>query len=141
MPAAYEHAVVRVVPRVEREEFVNVGVLVFCEAHDAVTMGLALDETRLLALAPDLDLDLVRANLAAMDRVARGGDEAGPIGALPARERWRWLVAPRSTILQTSPAHGGVLGEVELGALVDRLLDRYVRLQRSFATNATKPSR
>jgi len=126
---AYEHAVVRLVPRVEREEFVNVGVLLFCEVHDVVAARFAVDEERWRALWPDVDLALVRAHFEATDKICRGAADAGPIGALPARERWRWLVAPRSTILQTSPAHGGLLARGEdVNATLDRLLERLVRV-------------
>jgi hypothetical protein len=108
MPSAFSYAIVRVVPHVEREEFVNAGVVVFCDSTDFLGACIALDEARLLALAPDADLPLVRRHLAAIPLVCAGGPEAGPIGALPARERWQWLVAPRSTVLQMSPAHTGL---------------------------------
>ena len=107
-PSAFSYAVVRVVPHVEREEFVNAGVVVFCDSADFLGACIALDETRLLALAPDADLPLVRKHLAAIPLVCAGGPAAGPIGALSARERWRWVVAPRSTVLQMSPAHTGL---------------------------------
>jgi hypothetical protein len=122
-PSAFSYAVVRVVPHVEREEFVNAGVVVCCEDVEYLAACIALDERRLLALAPDVDLPLVRRHLAAIPLVCAGGDGAGPIGALPLRERWRWLVAPRSTIIQLSPAHTGLCGspQEELTRLV-RLL-------------------
>lgn len=126
MHAAYEYAVLRVAPRVEREEFVNVGVLLFCEARDVVIARAELDEPRLRALWPDVDLELVRAHVAAVERTCRG---EGPIGELPVRERWRWLVAPKNTILQTSAAHAGLAPDGEsTEALLERLLDRMVRL-------------
>jgi hypothetical protein len=124
-PAAFEYAIVRVVPLVEREEFVNVGVIVFCHAHDYLTARIELDEPRLLAFAKAVDLDLVRRHLAAIPLICKGGPDGGPIGALPIRERWRWLVAPRSTIVQTSAAHTG-LGDA-LDEVVERLLDKVVR--------------
>lgn len=110
MPArcSFSYAVVRVVPHVEREEFVNAGVVLFCDALDHLAARVALDEPRLLALAPDVDLAVVRRHLDAIPRVCAGGADAGPIGALPVRERWRWLVAPRSTILQLSSPHAGL---------------------------------
>lgn len=107
-PCPFSYAVVRVVPHVEREEFINVGVVVFCDALDFLGARIALDEGRLRALAPDADVSLLERHLEAVLRICAGGAQAGPIGALPVRERWRWLIAPRSTILQTSPAHGGL---------------------------------
>jgi hypothetical protein len=109
---------------VEREEFVNAGIILFCEARDFLGARIDLDEARLLALAPDVDLGLVRRHLNAIPVVAAGGPPAGPIGHLTRRERWSWLVAPRSTMLQTSPAHGGI-GEPQ--DALERLLDRVVR--------------
>ncbi|WP_394850356.1 DUF3037 domain-containing protein [Pendulispora brunnea] len=105
MPCAFDYAIVRVVPRVEREEFINAGVIVFCDARDYLAAGIALDEARLLALFRAVDLDLVRQHLAAIPLVCEG---KGPIGQLPLRERWHWLTAPRSTILQVSPPHTGL---------------------------------
>lgn len=125
---AFDYAIVRVVPRVEREEFINAGVIVYCYAQDVLEARIELDENRLLALAPDVDLDVVRGHLAAIPRVCAGGPEAGPIGALSQRERWHWLTAPRSTILQTSAPHAG-LCEAPVAAL-ERLLDRVVRAPR-----------
>ena len=104
---SYDYAVIRVVPRVEREEFVNVGVILSCHEQDFLQAAIEVDEARLLALDPAIDLALVRAHLAAIPQVCAGGDAAGPIGKLPPRERFRWLVAPRSTIIQVSPAHTG----------------------------------
>jgi hypothetical protein len=125
---AFDYAIVRVVPRVEREEFINAGVIVYCYAQDVLEARIELDERRLLALAPDVDLDVVRGHLAAIPRVCAGGPEAGPIGALSQRERWHWLTAPRSTILQTSAAHAGLCEEP--AAALERLLDRVVRAPR-----------
>ena len=128
MPArcSFDYAVVRVVPRVEREEFINVGVIVFCYALDYLDARIELDEARLRALAPTVDAAEVRAYLAAIPRVCAGGAQAGPIGELPLMERWSWLVAPRSTMVQTSPAHAGLCEEP--AAALERLMDRAVRL-------------
>ena len=123
---AFEYAVVRVVPHVEREEFINVGVIVFCYALDYLDARIELDEARLRALAPTVDVAEVRAYLAAIPRVCAGGAQAGPIGELPLMERWSWLVAPRSTMVQTSPAHAGLCEEP--AAALERLMDRAVRL-------------
>jgi hypothetical protein len=122
---AFSYAVVRVVPHVEREEFVNAGVVLFCDALDYLAARVELDEPRLRALAPDADVALVRRHLDAIPRICAGGDGAGPIGALPVRERWRWLVAPRSTILQLSPPHAGLCEKPD--EEMERLLAQVVR--------------
>jgi Protein of unknown function (DUF3037) len=121
---SFSYAVVRVVPHVEREEFLNSGVIVFCGAIDYLAARIELDETRLLAMAPDADPALVRRHLEAIPRICAGEPRGGPIGRLPLRERWRWLVAPRSTILQTSPAHAGLCEkpDEELGRLFERVV-------------------
>ena len=124
-PDAFEYAVVRVVPHVEREEFINVGVIVFCYRQDYLDARIELDEARLKALAPDVDVESVRAHLAAIPRVCEGGAAGGPLGAMDPMERWRWLVAPRSTMIQTSAAHAGLCDEP--AATLERLLDRVVR--------------
>jgi Protein of unknown function (DUF3037) len=121
-PHTFSYAVVRVVPHVEREEFVNAGVVLFCDALDFLAAKVALDEARIRAIAPHVDLRLVRRHLDAVCLVCAGGPPAGPIGELPQRERWHWVVAPRSTILQTSPAHTG------LCAHPDEELDRLMAL-------------
>jgi DUF3037 family protein len=123
--AAFEYAVVRVVPHVEREEFINVGVILFCDAHDFLSARVALDEGLLRAIAPDADPSLVRGHLEIIPRICAGGDSAGPIGRMAPRERWRWLVAPRSTILQTSPAHPGLAIAPERS--LERLFGELVR--------------
>jgi len=124
-PGSFSYAIVRVVPHVEREEFVNAGVIVFCDPHDYLQARIELDEARLLALAPGVDLEVVRRHLEAIPRICQGGPEAGPIGAMTIRERWQWLIAPRSTILQTSAAHAGMC-ETPQDEL-ERLLAKVVR--------------
>jgi hypothetical protein len=127
VPAActYDYAVVRVVPRVERGEFVNAGVIVSCAARDFLQAHIELDEARLLALDPNVDLPGIRAALAALPLVCAGGEAAGALGRLSTRERFHWLVAPRSTSIQTSAVHTGRCDD--LGAETERLLDRMVR--------------
>jgi hypothetical protein len=123
---AYDYAVVRVVPRVERGEFVNVGVILSCPDADFLAAGIELDEVRLRALAPEIDIDAVRANLAIIPRVCAGGADAGPIGALPSRQRFHWLVAPRSTMIQVSPVHTGRTSDP--AATLDHLMRCMVRV-------------
>lgn len=127
--SSYDYAIVRVVPRVEREEFVNAGVILSCPARDFLEACIELDERRVLSLDPSADLDLIRSHLASIPRIAKGGTGAGPIGQLSARERFHWLVAPRSTIIQTSAVHTGscaVPGEV-----MEHLMRRVVRRRAS----------
>ena len=121
----YDYAIVRVVPKVERAEFVNVGVIVSCPPRDLLLARIEIDEQRLMALDPTLDLQSVRAHLAAIPTICAGGEQAGPIGKLSQRERFHWLVAPRSTIIQTSPAHTGSGRDLE--AVAERLLETMVR--------------
>jgi hypothetical protein len=125
---SFDYAIVRVVPSVEREEFINAGVIVFCHDRELLAARIELDEERLRALAPDVDLPLVRRHLEAIERICAGGPAAGPIGQLPLRERWHWLVAPRSTILQFSAPHTGLCEAPE--EWLERLLDRVVRPAR-----------
>ena len=121
---AYDYAVLRVVPHVEREEFVNVGVILSCPDRQFIGTRIHLDVARLKALAPTLDEDAVRSHLVSFEAVCRGGADAGPIGLLPARQRFHWLVAPRSTVIQTSPAHTGWCRDPE--ETLERLLRKYV---------------
>ena len=123
--STYDYAGIRVVPRVERGEFVNVGVLVSCPAQDFLEARIELDPHRVATLDPTLDLEALGTQLAAIPRICEGGEAAGPIGKLSRRERFRWLVAPRSTIIQMSPAHAGQCGEPH--ALIERLMDTMVR--------------
>jgi hypothetical protein len=127
--SAFDYAVVRIVPHVEREEFVNVGVVLFCDALDYLAARIEVDEARLLALAPGVDLTVVREHLDAIPRVCAGGPGAGPIGALPLRERWHWIVSPRSSILQTSAPHAGLCDAPDKA--LERLLDQLVRAPRA----------
>lgn len=126
-PSSYDYAIVRVVPRVEREEFINAGVILSCQAQDFLDARIDLDESRLLALDPRVDLEAVRVNLASIPLVCAGGPAAGPIGKLTPRERFHWLVAPRSTIIQTSPVHSGRCQDP--AAALDHLVRTMVRAQ------------
>lgn len=107
-PSSFEYAIVRVVPRVDREEFVNAGVILFCLERDFLAARVEVDEPRLRALWAATDVELVRQHLEAIPRICAGSPEAGPIARLSLRERFRWLVAPRSTMIQVSPVHAGL---------------------------------
>ena len=127
MPAehTYDYAIIRVVPRVERGELINVGVILSCPAVGFLEARIDLDASRLLALDPSLDVEATRANLEIIPRVCRGGPEAGEIGALAQRNRFHWLVSPRSTIIQMSPVHTGRTGDP--AKALERLLETMVR--------------
>lgn len=120
VPSAFDYAVLRVVPRVEREEFINAGVILFCRSRRFLDARIALDPTRLLALDPQADIAEVERHLALIPRLCQGGRDAGPIGQLSQAERWHWLVAPRSTVIQTGPAHCGLCDD--LAATLDHLV-------------------
>jgi hypothetical protein len=121
---SFDYAVLRVVPRVDREEFINAGVIVFCVAKDFLAARVELDEQRLRALDPDVDVASVREHLEAFPRICAGGPDSGPIGKLPVKERWHWLVAPRSTVVQVSPVHSGLTDSPR--AALDRLVEQMV---------------
>jgi hypothetical protein len=127
MPAdyTYDYAIIRVVPRVERGEQVNAGVILSCADVDFLDARIELDEAAVRALDPGVDLDALRATLATIPAICRGGAAAGPIGKLPARGRFRWLVSPRSTMIQPSPVHTGRTRDP--AACLDKLMDRLVR--------------
>lgn len=121
----YDYAIIRIVPRVERGEQINVGVILSCTDSDVLECKIELDEARVRALAPGIDMDAVREGLAMIPRVCAGGPAAGPIGELPARGRFRWLVSPRSTIIQASPVHTGRTSDPS--ATLEHLMKTMVR--------------
>jgi hypothetical protein len=123
--STYDYAVIRVVPRVEREEFVNVGVIVSCPARKFLEAAIELDESRVRALDATLDLEAIRAHLATIPVICAGGEAAGAIGRLSQRERFHWLIATRSTVIQTSAAHSGRCDDP--ARLVEHLLATMVR--------------
>ncbi|HEX9982666.1 MAG TPA: DUF3037 domain-containing protein [Thermoanaerobaculia bacterium] len=125
---SFDYAILRVVPRVDRGEFVNAGVILFGSTHAYLKSLIELDRARLLALSPGIDCDLIARYLDVIPRVCAGGVEAGPIGQLPQRARFHWLVAPRSTIIQTSPVHSGV--EHDLDAALRKLFEKLVQAPR-----------
>jgi hypothetical protein len=128
VPAAlsFDYAILRIVPRVEREEFVNGGVVLFSSERDFLDARVHLDRARVLALHPDADLAGIEEHLLAVPRICAGGEGSGPIGRLSKRERWHWLVAPRSTVLQVSPVHSGLCEDP--ARALDELMERVVRL-------------
>lgn len=112
--SSFDFASIRVVPRVERGEFVNAGVIVFCLRQKFLKARVELDEVRLRALWPELDFAFVRQHLDAFPKICGGDADAGPIGRLSLRERFHWLVAPRSTVIQVSPVHSGLCEHPEM---------------------------
>ena len=122
----YDYAIVRVVPRVEREEFINAGAILSCQRTGFLGAAMALDEARLLALDPRADVDLVRRHLGAIVAICAGAPEGGPIAQLPYRARFHWLTARRSGIIQTSPVHTGRCADaaLALGRVMERMVLR-----------------
>ena len=125
-PASFDYAILRVVPRVEREEFINAGVVVFCLEKRYLDARILLNEERLRALWPEVDIDLVREHLDAIPRICMGDSGAGPIAKLSQRERFHWLTSPRSTIIQPSPVHTGVCENTE--GVLERLATQFLTL-------------
>ncbi|QJB30389.1 DUF3037 domain-containing protein [Chitinophaga oryzae] len=122
----YEYAVIRVVPRVEREEFLNAGVMLYCKKQQFLQMRYTLDEARLRALCPAIDISELAAYLCAIEKICNGGRQGGPIGMLDLASRFRWLTATRSTIVQTSRTHGGLC--TDAAATLQRLYEQLVLL-------------
>jgi len=125
MPASFDYAVVRVVPRVEREEFINAAVIVFCPERRYLAARTHLDEVRLRVLWPEADVETVRDHLSAIERICAGDPAGGPIAKLSQRERFHWLTSPRSTTIQPGPVHTGVCDETD--GLLDRLAKQFLK--------------
>src|SRR5256885_4605347 len=123
--AAFDYALIRVVPRVEREEFLNVGAVVYCPTRAFLAARVELDRQRLAALGAPVDLDLVERHLQAIPAICAGAPDAGPLARLPLSERFHWVVAPRSTVVQTSAVHTGLSDDPALA--LDHLMDTMVR--------------
>ena len=121
----YDYAVIRVLPRVERDEFINVGVILYCRSLNFLRAACSVNEGRLAAFAGDADLTEIREHLSSLCRVCSGSEDSGPIGKMSLGERFRWLTAPRSTVVQTSPVHTGFTTDPEttLKKLVEQLVD------------------
>lgn len=109
----YEYAIIRVVPVPEREEFLNVGVILFCKKQNYVQVLVKLNEQKLLNLAPDPDIFQLRMNLDSFVKIARGTADGGPIATLDVPSRFRWLTAVRSSVIQTSRPHPGLCDDLE----------------------------
>jgi hypothetical protein len=122
--SSFDYAVIRVVPRVDREEFINAGVIVFCPEQQFLAARIHMDEARLKALWPDIDVNLVQRHLQAFPDICAGDPNAGPISRLNQRERFHWLVSPRSTTIQVSPVHSGLCDDPH--AVVERLCRQLV---------------
>jgi hypothetical protein len=105
---SFEYAIIRVVPKVEREEFVNVGVILYCQSLSFLDAEYVMDEERLRAFSPDIEMNEIKKHLFAFCNICKGGTEAGPIGKLDMGSRFRWLTATRSTVLQCSKVHPGL---------------------------------
>lgn len=120
----YEYAVIRIVPRVEREEFINVGVILCASKSDFLHCKIQLDDTRLKALDPEAEIDLLRNNLESFQKICCGSKEGGNIATYDLASRFRWLTALRSSMIQTSRPHPGMTDDLK--ATLQRLFDEYV---------------
>lgn len=120
----YDYAVIRVLPRVDREEFINVGVILYCADQNFLKAQCSIDEKRLIAFAGANAMTDIQPHLEALCRISSGGSDAGPIGTMPMGERFRWLTAPRSTIVQTSAVHTGFTSDPAgtLASLLEKLV-------------------
>ena len=120
----YDYAVIRVLPRVEREEFINVGVILYCRSLDYLKAVCSIDEGRMASFASRADLTDVREHLSSICRICTGNDDSGPISRMSLGERFRWLTAPRSTVVQTSAVHTGLTADPDmtLNSLVEQLV-------------------
>jgi hypothetical protein len=125
---SFEYAIIRVVPHIEREEFINVGVILSCQEADFLDAMFEVDAKRLNGLAPELDTGEIEAHLEAIRLICEGGERAGSIGRLPRRARFDWLVAPRSTIIQTSAVHTGLCSDPQQA--LEHLLKKMVSAPR-----------
>jgi hypothetical protein len=120
----YEYAVIRVVPRVEREEFLNIGIIMFCKKAKFIKALFHLNEARIQALSADFDLDQLKCNLNALEKITKGAKDGGPIAEFDIPERFRWLTAIRSSAIQTSRPHPGMCEDLE--KTIQRLFEELV---------------
>ena len=120
----FEYAIIRVVPKVEREEFINVGVILYCGPLKFLNTKIAVNEERIRAFCKDVECDELEEYIRSFERISKGGKGSGPIGELPPAERFRWLTATRSTIVQTSKVHPGLTNNPQ--EVLDRLFEQNV---------------
>lgn len=125
----FDYSVIRVVPRVEREEFINAGVIIFCQKEQFLKASTEIDQQRFISFAPHLELNEVQTYLDTIPLICSGDEAAGAVGRLPIRARFDWLVAPRSTIIQMSPVHSGICENPETA--LEQLLEKMVRLPKA----------
>ncbi len=125
--SSYDYVIIRIVPRVERGECINTGVILFCRTRRFLGMLVHFDATRLLALAPDLDLTAIQQHLDTLALVCNGGPDAGYVGQLSQSERFHWLTSPRSTVIQPSPVHSGLCDDP--AAALQHLLETMVMVK------------
>ena len=124
----FEYAVIRVMPRVEREEFLNVGVILYCPPQNFLQASFELDGDRLRAFVCDLEASEIEEHLRSFEEISAGGEGSGPIGKLSPGERFRWLTAPRSTVVQTSAVHTGLL--TDAGRTLADLMEKLVHCKK-----------
>ncbi|RVU00038.1 DUF3037 domain-containing protein [Mucilaginibacter limnophilus] len=124
-PDLFEYAVIRVVPRVEREEFINVGVILFCSKKKFLQFKYEVNESRLLALSPELDINEIKEHLQAFEQICLGSKQGGAIAQLDMASRFRWLTASRSTVVQASKVHPGLCGS-EMEGKLQKLFEQLV---------------
>jgi len=120
----YEYAVIRVVPRVEREEFLNIGIILFCKRAKFIKVLYHIDDAKIAALSSDFDIDQLHCNITALEKIVNGGKGGGPIGEMDIPERFRWLTAIRSSAIQTSRPHSGLSHDLE--KTIQRLFEELV---------------
>ena len=120
----FEYAIIRVVPRVEREEFLNVGVILYCQKHKFLDVLILLDENKLKALCEGVDVNELKQHLRAIDEICKGAADGGPIAKLDMASRFRWLTATRSTIVQASKVHPGICNDPQ--EKIKKLFEQYV---------------
>ena len=120
----YEYAVIRVVPRVEREEFLNIGIILFCKKAKFIKVLSYIDDAKIEALSNDFDIEQLHCNVTALKKIAAGEKDGGPIGQMEIPERFRWLTAIRSSAIQTSRPHSGLCEDLE--KTIQRLFEELV---------------
>lgn len=120
----YEYAVIRVVPRVEREEFLNIGIILFCKRAKFIKVLHHINDAKIEALSNDFDIEQLHCNMAALEKIVNGAKDGGPIGAMEIPERFRWLTAIRSSAIQTSRPHSGLSQDLE--KTIQRLFEELV---------------